>query len=235
MSYKTNIDGLTKLSYEPDGTGSSNAAQRFPGLAGDGTQNCSGVTCPGPDSGEQTFSVPVDPINFFHGGDYFRVGMNIRGPALRGAECKPPSGPTDSPCQILAGEAYYDGLVTPGGWATADGLTWTLAAVTFDADNTDDNTIPASTDWPHVFPNQHDVASLINPSPVWPAVDAEGNEYGGLHLFTLAQLPATIDVFISFWSYHQETLGRMTVAVTVYMEGDVDIAAEDDLHIIGTA
>lgn len=235
MSYRATIDGLTRLGYEPDGTGASSSWRRFEGLAGNGTQICSGVSCPGPDDIEATFSLPIDPINFFHDADYFVVYMVIDGPSVRGAECKEASG-VDTPCQILAGEAYYDATIDPDGWLRTEAGTWVSVPGEFDADNTDDHNVFAHTTWPRQWPYEHHIARLVNPVPVWPLPDGEGNEYGGLHLFTLAQLPVAIEITITTWNYHQSGLGRMLVGVTPYMEGDVDPGgADEDLHIIGSA
>jgi hypothetical protein len=237
VSYKRNVDGLTRLNYEPDGTGAHNARVRIDGLAGNGTQFCSGIGCPGPAAGEGTFSAVIGDINFFAGADYFTVGVNIRGPGIRGRGCKTPDGPTDTPCDVLHGEAFYDGVVEPDGWAkwSPDPPGWVSVPNTYEDNNVDDNSVQAVTDWPSVFPHQYDVARLINPVPVWPLVDGEGNVFGGMHLFTLAQLPSAISTTITYWGYNQPGIGFMTVSVSPYVLGDVEVGGSDDFYIVGAS
>ena len=227
--FRPTVRGLQRLPYADDGSGSSAATLSLEGMAGNGQRSCTGwggvpVLCPGPDAGVASFSLPLSSIPFNTSGDYFAILVTLNGPSLAGRNCHTPAGPADYVC-APTGDSLYDGTVD-GSYVRALSTDpgYEALATDYHADTAQPgSSFVSHTAWPGDEVNgtydAFDIAYLVNAVPVWPAPDVVGNNFG-LALFEAAQLPASVDTTITYYSYDQPISGQLHVAVYVYNATD---------------
>ncbi len=230
MGFDSTVDGLTRLSPQLyDGTSSSNRTVHFDAVTSTATTACAGFgdlifTCPMNDVLPVSSSIGLGSIPFNVSADYFAVLVYINGPLVLGRGCGSSVSPTDSPCKGAL--CSYDGTVD-GDYVIRDSdepSEWRAVASTYDAVTGSPVQAPGcKTEWPN--PPGVDasalssVAYLLNPAPVWPIPDGDGNEFG-MCLFELAQLPAAIETSITEFAHHATLNGFWRVTVSAYVLGE---------------
>lgn len=233
MSFLTNVDGLNEVAHNGAGfdmTGLSSFAS-FSCVLGE-----TSYLCEGGGIGDFSGTVDITDIPYDTTRDYYAVRLVLEGPKLAGAfaSCEEPPLPGLSPCDGVSG-AFYDGTVSGGPFVTFNAVslapTFSAAPETFGGNTCQVN-------WPD---NNPALSWLVNESPVWPvgspgSADAEGNLFGGLCLFTLAQLAALppITVDLDYYDHHQLLAGRFGVSVREYVVGET-VAPVAIVDVIGEA
>lgn len=180
------------------------------------------IYCDACDDGASAFTVDLATIPYNSAADYYAVRLILYGPKLGGGSvnCKEGALPTESPCEGVD-SAFYDGVVSGGPYVTFGAQPVTP---TYSAHGSLETAGTCRVDWPDQL---SPACWIVNTAPVWPvddpgAPDAAGNQFGGLCLFTLAQLAAIapITTTITHHNHDQITAGRLAVAVLEYEIGE---------------
>lgn len=206
-------DDIVGLEF-PDSVYTCEVPGQDPGSGLIGCANC--------EAGAVSYEVDITGLAIDIDADYYAVRVFVTGPKLQGSHAGCLQGPPAddwTPGQNICGPGYqrpmYDGEVS--GWSSGI-LTFNAAPVapTFAAewDGTEANT--CQTNWPDMrFP----LAWLVNPDPVWPFPDSQGNLFGQC-LFEYEQLPASIGLGITYFSHLEAQVGRWGVSVREYKIGE---------------
>lgn len=156
--------------------------------------------------------------------DYYAIGVRFAGPRLAGGhlDCGPlPASECAGPTQ-----AMYEGGLSGSYLMIEDFPNGPYAPPSTFEGNLPSGGGPGAitfTDWPwdytdplHSPPfSDNDLAYIVNPDPVWPFPDAEGNTFGQC-LFTYAQIP-TIDLSM-IWGTSNTESGFLHITVLPYWE-----------------
>lgn len=222
------VDGLNETGHGDDGD--EIVGLEFPDaeyqcqLPAQGEDPGGIVPCASCGADSITYTVDIASIPFDTTADYFAVRLFVAGPTLQGSPdgCRqsPPAGDW-TPGQDICGPGFqrpfYDGEIT----GQPDSiLTFNAIPVdpTFSAVYEGGLANVCQKNWPDMtFP----LAWLVNPSPVWPFPDSQGNLFGQC-LFTLAQLPSTIELTIAYFDHLEAHVGRWGVSVREYRIGETE-------------